>query len=332
MMVDLRNTESFVVVGATTGQVIASQVGGIGVVGGFGGMALGTPVIVVGGAIAGAAIQGIIEGIETGDVKILGVTTVGSVLGAGFSAAVGNVGVGIAGSAFGVGMATMAATGGIFALGVYQLIKRFTKGQSKESFAQTFERMEDRISGQELYNQAMMELDPMLAEVAWLQKMAHLEVEEEFQALKATIQNNLKEDNTDYVWHDLGKKSELDDLKQQLNDYLQTEKELKTQILYDSTQSDTETKQIIIANQAAPRWKATDLQHFEFPDVTTIAIAPNNQYLFSGNSNGTVHFWDLQTKQLKFTFIESREEIQAIAVTPDSHQLFAAGFNRRISA
>jgi hypothetical protein len=65
-MINLRDGKGFVVVGATTGQVIASQVGGIGVVGGFGGMALGTPVIVVGGAIAGAAIQGIIEDLETG--------------------------------------------------------------------------------------------------------------------------------------------------------------------------------------------------------------------------------------------------------------------------
>jgi len=151
-MIDFRDGKGFVVVGATTGQVIASQVGGIGVVGGFGGMALGTPVIVVGGAIAGAAVKAIIDGIETGDVTVLGVTTLGSVLGAGFSATVGNVGVGVAGSAFGVGLGTMAVTGGVFALGVYQLIKMFAKGQSKESAAQIFERMGDRISGQELYN------------------------------------------------------------------------------------------------------------------------------------------------------------------------------------
>jgi hypothetical protein len=58
-MINLKTDQGFVVVGAATGQVIASQIGGVGVVGSFGGMALGTPVIVVGGAIAGAAIQGI---------------------------------------------------------------------------------------------------------------------------------------------------------------------------------------------------------------------------------------------------------------------------------
>jgi len=35
-MIDFRDGKGFVIVGATTGQVIASQVGGIGVVGGFG--------------------------------------------------------------------------------------------------------------------------------------------------------------------------------------------------------------------------------------------------------------------------------------------------------
>ena len=46
-MIDFRDGQGFVVVGATTGQVIASQVGGIGVVGGFGGMAGSDSIVVV---------------------------------------------------------------------------------------------------------------------------------------------------------------------------------------------------------------------------------------------------------------------------------------------
>jgi WD40 repeat protein len=330
-MIDFRDGKGFVVVGATTGQVIASQVGGIGVVGGFGGMALGTPVIVVGGAIAGAAVKAIIDGIETGDVTVLGVTTLGSVLGAGFSATIGNVGVGVAGSAFGVGLGTMAVTGGVFALGVYQLIKMFAKGQSKESVAQTFERMEDRISGQELYNQAMMELDPILGEIAWKQKMSYLEIEEELQELKATIQGNLTENNLeDYQWQNLETQTELENLKQQLNSYFQDDN-FQTKVLYDSTRPDLEKSQIIAISQLNSTWQSTELNHFEVPIVNAVAIAPNNQYILSGNHNGTVHLWDLQTKELLFTFIGSREEVQAIAVTPDSNRVLAAGFDRRIS-
>jgi len=334
-MIDFRDGKGFVVVGATTGQVIASQVGGIGVVGGFGGMALGTPVIVVGGAIAGAAVKAIIDGIETGDVTVLGVTTLGSVLGAGFSATVGNVGVGVAGSAFGVGLGTMAVTGGVFALGVYQLIKMFAKGQSKESVAQTFERMEDRISGQELYNQAMMDLDPFLGEIAWEQKMRILDIEQELQELqelKATIKNNLIENNIkDYQWQNLETQTELENLKQQLNSYFQDDT-FQTKVLYDSAQPDLEKDQIITINQPTSTWKSTDLTHFEVPTVNAVAIAPNNQYILSGNHNGTVHLWDLQKKELLFTFIGSREEVQAIAVTTDNNKVLAGGFDRRISA
>jgi hypothetical protein len=302
-MIDFRDGKGFVVVGATTGQVIASQVGGIGVVGGFGGMALGTPVIVVGGAIAGAAVKAIIDGIETGDVTVLGVTTLGSVLGAGFSATVGNVGVGVAGSAFGVGLGTMAITGGVFALGVYQLIKMFAKGQSKESVAQLFERMEDRISGQEFYNQAMMELDPILGEIAWEQKMRILDIEEELQELKATIKNNLIENNLeDYQWQTPETKAELETLKQQLTAYFEDDN-VQTKMLYDSTKSETENTQIITINQSKSTWQSIDLTHFEVPIVNAVAIAPNNQYILSGNHNGTVHLWDLQTKELLFTLV-----------------------------
>jgi WD40 repeat protein len=331
-MINLKTDQGFVVVGAATGQVIASQIGSVGVVGGFGGMALGTPVIVVGGAIAGAAIQGIVEGIETGDVKILGVTTLGSVLGAGFSAAVGKVGVGVAGSAFGVGMGTMAATGGLFALGVYQLIKMFTKQESKESIDQVFSRIEDKISGQEFYNQAMMELDPVLGEINWMQRMNDLEIEEELKILKANLQNNLLENSIkDYQWQPLDNEEELENLKEQLTTYLQNE-HCSTKTLYDSNDSQQEQGNIILINTPNFVWEPRDLTHFESHPVSALAIAPNNQYLFSGDSKGIVNLWDLNTHKLLFSFIGNREEIQAIVVSPDGKKLLAAGFDRRISA
>ncbi len=314
-MIDFRDGQGFVVVGATTGQVIASQVGGIGVVGGFGGMALGTPVIVVGGAIAGAAVKAIIDGIETGDVTVLGVTTLGSVLGAGFSVTVGNVGVGVAGSAFSVGLGTMAITGGVFALGVYQLIKMFTSSSSQSKYLEN-----------------LLFLEQITEEYEFEQRWKNLEIEEEFQELKATIKNNLIEDNIkDYQWQNLETQEDFKTLKQQLNTYFQDDN-FQTKVLYDSTKTETENNQIITINQSTPTWKSTDLTHFEVPTVNAVAIAPNNQYILSGNHDGTVHLWDLQTKELLFTFIGSREEIQAIAVTTDNNKVLAGGFDRRISA
>jgi WD40 repeat protein len=314
-MINLKTDQGFVVVGAATGQVIASQIGGVGVVGGFGGMALGTPVIVVGGAIAGAAIQGIVEGIETGDVKILGVTTLGSVLGAGFSAAVGKVGVGVAGSAFGVGMGTMAATGGLFALGVYQLIKMCGNHSSSSK-----------------YFENLLFLEQITEEYENEKKWHNLEIENELQDLKNELEKNLLENNSkDYQWQPLENDADLENLKEQLTTYLQNE-HCSTKTLYDSNDSQQEQGNIILINTPNFVWEPRELNHFESHPVSALAIAPNNQYLFSGDSKGIVNLWDLNTHKLLFSFIGNREEIQAIVVSPDGKKLLAAGFDRRISA
>ena len=314
-MINLKTDQGFVVVGAATGQVIASQIGGVGVVGGFGGMALGTPVIVVGGAIAGAAIQGIVEGIETGDVKILGVTTLGSVLGAGFSAAVGKVGVGVAGSAFGVGMGTMAATGGLLALGVYQLIKMCGNHSSSSK-----------------YFENLLFLEQITEEYENEKKWHNLEIENELQELKNELEKNLLENSSqDYQWQPLDNEEELETLKEQLTTYLQNE-HCSTKTLYDSNDSQQEQGNIILINTPNFVWEPRDLTHFESHPVSAVAIAPNNQYLFSGDSKGIVNLWDLNTHKLLFSFIGNQEEIQAIVVSPDGKKLLAAGFDRRISA
>lgn len=314
-MINLKTDQGFVVVGAATGQVIASQIGGVGVVGGFGGMALGTPVIVVGGAIAGAAIQGIVEGIETGDVKILGVTTLGSVLGAGFSAAVGKVGVGVAGSAFGVGMGTMAATGGLLALGVYQLIKMCGSHSSSNK-----------------YFENLLFLEQITEEYENEKKWHNLEIENELQELKKELEKNLLENSSqDYQWQPLENEEELENLKEQLTTYLQNE-HCSTKTLYDSNDSQQEQDHMILINTPNFVWEPRDLTHFESHPVSAVAIAPNNQYLFSGDSKGIVNLWDLNTHNLLFSFIGNREEIQAIIISPNGKTLLAAGFDRRISA
>ena len=324
--------QGFVIAGAATGQIFASQVGGIGLVGSFGGMALGTPVIVVGGAIAGAAVQGILEGIETGDVKILGVTTVGSVLGAGVAATVGNMGVGVAGTAFGIGMGTMAATGGLFALGVYQLIKMFVKSESKESAQQVFSRMEDKISAQEFYIQAMLELDPVLKELSLMAKLRELDTEEELQALKKSLQQNLIEDDPqDYQWQVPKNDEELKSLKQTLETCWQNPK-TRIQNLYDSQQDSTSNHQLITVQTPQSFWQAQELTHFDLHDLRAIAVSGDDRYFVSGDSRGIIHLWDSQTHKLLFSFISDRAEITSIVISPKNNNLFAAGFHQKISA
>ncbi|BFM40869.1 DnaJ domain-containing protein [Synechocystis sp. LKSZ1] len=329
---DFPADQGFVVVGASSGYVMASQVGGIGVIGGFGGIALGTPVIVISGAIVGAAVQGILEGIESDDVNILGVTTVGSVLGAGFSAAVGNVGVGVAGTAFSVGMGTMAVTGGIFALGVYQLLKKFVQQDSQESIQQIFARMEDKILDQEFYYQAMLELDPVLGELAWKQKITELELEEELQQLKANVQSNLTEDNDqNYQWQSLDNQQDLEKIKQHLKTYLQNSDGVP-QLLYDLTEASQPLGQLITHKRQKLQWQAKTLSYFDLQAISAVAITKNNRYLFSGDSRGMIKQWDLVTHQAVFSFIGNTKEIQALVVSPDSQKLLAGGFHGHINA
>ena len=93
----------------------------------------------------------------------------------------------------------MAAMGGIFGLGIYGLAKMFSSSGTAESFTETYNRMEDKISNMEekifyeaAYFQAMLELlsaetDSILEELALKQKFNELEVEEELETLKSQM-------------------------------------------------------------------------------------------------------------------------------------------------
>ncbi|MGL5943196.1 MAG: hypothetical protein ACRC2S_23100 [Waterburya sp.] len=89
-------------------------------------------------------------------------------------------------------MGSMATMGGIFGLGVYGLAKMFSSATNPEPIAETFNRMEERITYEEAYYQVMMELDPTLAELVWKQKFAELEFEEELEILKSQIKAKKK--------------------------------------------------------------------------------------------------------------------------------------------
>jgi len=187
--------------GSMVGATVYSTVGGAGIVGGFGGLGLGLGTMMGTGAIAGSALYGGIKAIEDGDHSALGFTGVGAIGGMATYGVVGGMGLSMGGTAVGIGMGTMAMAGGIIGLGVYGIAKMVEGKQIKESFADIYSRMDDKLSYLEAYNQAMMELDPTFSELIFMQKMADLEIESELEELKAKMakqaklinQNNLKQ-------------------------------------------------------------------------------------------------------------------------------------------
>jgi WD40 repeat protein len=182
------------------------------------------------------------------------------------------------------------------------------------------------------YFENLLFLEQITEEYENEKKWHNLEIENELQELKNELEKNLLENNSqDYQWQPLENEEELETFKEQLTTYLQNE-HCSTKTLYDSNDSQQEHGNIILINTPNFVWEPRDLTHFESHPVSALAIAPNNQYLFSGDSKGIVNLWDLNIHKLLFSFIGNREEIQAIVVSPDGKKLLAAGFDRRISA
>lgn len=54
--------------------------------------------------------------------------------------------------------------------------------------------------------------------------------------------------------------------------------------------------------------------------VTSLVFSPDGKTLVNGNREGTIHFWDMRTQQIKSTFSE-HSGLNALAFSPDGHTL-----------
>lgn len=165
---------AFVTVGALASASYAANIGGMGLVGGFGGIGLGIAPITAAGAISGAAIYGAFEGMRTADPRAVNALAIGALGGAGVSAAVGGMGLSLGGSAMSLGMGAMAAAGGIVGLGMYGLYKITHSSNSQAKFDRNWD---------------------CLQAITWEYEEKrfwdNLEIEEELQALKSQTRNHL---------------------------------------------------------------------------------------------------------------------------------------------
>lgn len=123
----------FIATGAATGAGVSATVGGMGLVGGFGGISIGTATVAAAGAMAGAAAYGGKKAIDNKDASALGAAAVGAVGGAWVSSTVGGMGLAFAGTAVGVGMAPVAAAGAVVGLGGYGMNRLLDQAKTTEN-------------------------------------------------------------------------------------------------------------------------------------------------------------------------------------------------------
>lgn len=170
MKENLEESLGLIVGGAGIGVSVSTTIGSIGLVGGFGGIGIGVGTMMGVGAVTGAAIYGAGKALEDRDAMALSAIGLGTLGGISVSAAVGGMGLSVGGTAFGIGIGTMAATGGVIGLGIYGLCRMF-RGTNEQT---------------KLYSN-MLALEEITREYEEKQFRAKLEIEEELEELKAEI-------------------------------------------------------------------------------------------------------------------------------------------------
>ena len=291
----MKNDIAFPIAGGVAGAGVYSTIGGIGLVGGFGGIGIGLMGVTTAGTVVGSAVYGAVEGISQGDSAAFTSIGLGAVGGATVASTIGGVGVSFGGSAFGLGIGSMTAAGGIFGLGIYGLAKMFANSGTREPIAETFNRMEEQILYMEeeaiysnAYIQAMMELifDEFLQE----QQFARLEIEDELELLKAQIKSNTHESS----------KFDSRNTKRNITD---------------------------IELQQKFSWQLAKTISVHTNSINSFAV--NNNLLASASDDYTVALWNLETSKQIYSFFNS-QEVQAVAI--NDRIVAGAGFDRVITS
>lgn len=273
MVQDSGKGAAFVAGGAAAGAWVSVAVGGMGLA--FKGTAISlgmTPIAAV-GAVTGAATYGVFKAVVEGDASALGAAAVGGLGGAGASVTVGGMGLAFKGTAISLGMAPVTVAGVVVGFAVYGLLKIIDGAGCREAPAQTFERMEEKISWQEDYNQALIELNLAVLEETLLgdaveQKFAVLEIEEELQALK------------EQTWVKNASNLNFTQFKDVEFNFSPSNPSLK------SDEPDTQVKALSIEAQQPQAWECAHALKGHSAPVNSIAFHPDGQILASGSDDG----------------------------------------------
>jgi hypothetical protein len=322
---------TFVAGGAATGAWASVSIGGMGL--SFSGTAvsIGLTPITLAGAIAGSASYGVFKAVIEGDASALSAATLGGLGGAGVSMTVGGMGLAFNGTAIGLGLAPITTAGAVVGLAVYGLLKIFDESDVKESSTQIFDRMEERISWQENYSQALREVDPAWIDFELLQKFSALEVEKELEVLKqgSFSQKFSKKDICE----------ELEKLSQAIsNDNLSTLKfvEFKDIDFISTTDPeqpslDREVNSLTAEPPKGEIWQCIRTLKGHTAPVSSVAISPDGQTFATGSNDKTVKLWDQGTGKYLFAFLGQAKEVSTVSFSPDGKTLSGGSFDCKIT-
>lgn len=287
------NQVIFPILGGVAGASISTTVGSVGLVGAGGGIALGLPPVAGAGVITGFAISGARIALSEGDATALVALGVGASFGTIVYSTVG--GVGLAGSfgAVGLGLGSMTIFGGVVGLGIYGAAKMLDRG-SKESYAQVFSRMEEKISWREAYTQALLELE---------------------------LEAFLREDKLKREFLLLEAGSEISRITEELERRKLVKQNPNLFSFDDSTPSPSDGE---------GAWINVHTLKHHTSLVNSIAISPDGQTVISGSDDRTIVLWDLRTGNALYTWTQP-DIVLSVAISPDGQWMAGAGVSQSIS-
>ncbi|NMG09661.1 DnaJ domain-containing protein [Brasilonema sp. UFV-L1] len=330
---------AFIAGGSIAGAGVSATVGGMGLAGGFGAVGIGTVPVVGAGAVVGAAAYGALKGIGEGDAAAYSAMGIGAIGGAGVSSVVGGMGL-VApkiGLAFGIGTVPMAGIGAVVGLAAYGIAKLLDETGTRETPAQVFDRMEEKILQMDAYSAAVMELEAFLTGEDLNQKFAALEVEDELQMLKKELHKKTQTSppniKTEVVFPKEAS-SETWRCVQTLWGHTATVNAIAITPDNQTLASASNDRTVRLWNLKTGKWLYTFAGQEEA--VLSVAISSDSKTLVSGGVARKISSWYLDTKKFNRTLFYLNSPyshtgfVYSVALGPDGKILASGSADKTI--
>jgi WD40 repeat protein len=161
----------------------------------------------------------------------------------------------------------------------------------------------------EAYTEALYELELMssesgLADFIWKQKLAILEVEEEFQTLKAKLSSKN---------HAYCNFSPANLHKQPFKPFI------------------SKGKIVSVKVQSSPTWECVKTLRGDVGAINSIAISPDGEIIATASDDKTVSLWSLPKGKQIFSFCGFAKEVFSVAISPDGEMLLTGDFENKVT-